>query len=449
MRYFRLRSAVIAFLLMSSAKIHAQENWPMYGRDWPMYGRDLQHTFSNSASQITPDNVASLKLAWTFPTSDAISASPTVAGGVLYVGAWDGFFYALDARTGSMHWKFQVDWDNAIVPIPPQCLAPGEKPPPRFLTLGGLITSTAAVVDGQVYFAAGKTVYDLDAADGSLRWKHIICGNPDEPHCQADANDPTQVFSSPAVFGRLVFIGHTVKGIVGYRGAIEALDAKTGAQRWRFEVDPIVNAQGQPTLDKAGHAIGGYNRGCGTVWSSAAVDVGLHLVYFGAGDCNNDPTPPYHETILALDAATGVLVSLYRPSDLLNACDEDFGASPNLIRLGGRRYLGEGGKDGTYYLLDAASLDLVWARHVVFGGSEGGFYGASFDGRRIFAATSLGDGNIYTKTGLSMPPTLRIHSCRSRACTPSTPGAAASPGNRPTTIALRPPRSRMASSSPG
>jgi outer membrane protein assembly factor BamB len=396
MRYFRLRSAVIAFLLMSSAKIHAQENWPMYGRD-------LQHTFSNSASQITPGNVASLKLAWTFPTSDAISASPTVAGGVLYVGAWDGFFYALDARTGSMKWKFPVDCDNTIVPVPPQCLAPGEKPPPRFLTLGGLITSTAAVVDGQVYFAAGKTVYDLDAADGSLRWKHVICGNPDEPNCRADKNDPTQIFSSPAVFGGLVFIGHTVNGTVGYRGAIEALDAETGVQRWRFEVDPIVNAQGQPILDKAGHAIGGYNRGCGAVWSSAAVDAGLGLVYFGTGDCNTDPTPPYHETILALDAATGALVSLYRPPDVLYGCDEDFGASPNLIRFGDRRYLGEGGKDGTYYLLDAASLDLVWARHVVFGGSEGGFFGASFDGRRIFAATSLGDGNIYTQTGLCDP----------------------------------------------
>jgi outer membrane protein assembly factor BamB len=393
MRLFRLLGIVaVGLLLLSGAKFHARQ-------DWPMYGRDLQHTFNNPASQITPSNVADLKLAWTFPTSDAISASPTVAGGVLYVGAWDGFFYALDARAGKLIWKFQVDCDNTIVPVPPQCLAPGETPPPRFFTQGGLITSTATVIHGQVYFAAGKTVYDLDATNGSLRWKHLICGNPEEPNCQADANDPTQIFSSPAVFGGLVFIGHTA-GMTGYRGAIEALDARTGAQRWRFEVDPIVNAQGQPILDAAGHAIGGYNRGCGAVWSSAAVDVDLRLVFFGTGDCNTNPTPPYHEVILALDAATGVLASFYRPSDLLNGCDEDFGASPNLISFGNRRYLGEGGKDGTYYLLDAASLNLVWARHAVFGGSAGGFYGASFDGQRIFAATSLGDGNIYTQTGL-------------------------------------------------
>ena len=211
----------------------------------------------------------------------------------------------------------RVDCDNTIIPIPPQCLTPGEAPPPRFFTQGGLITSTAAVVKGHVYFAAGKTVYDLDAIDGSLRWKHVICGNPEEPNCQADANDPTQIFSSPAVFGGLVFIGHTA-GMVGYRGAIEALDAKTGAQRWRFEVDPIVNAQGQPILGRRRHAIGGYNRGCGAVWSSAAVDIDLRLVFFGTGDCNTDPTPPFLEAVLTLDAATGALVSLYRPPDLVN-----------------------------------------------------------------------------------------------------------------------------------
>jgi hypothetical protein len=127
------------------------------------------------------------------------------------------------------------------------------------------------------------------------------------------------------------------------------------------------------------------------------------LVFFGTGDCDRDPTPPYHEAVVALDADNGLLVSLFRPRDLLNGCDQDFGASPNLISSGGRRYVGEGGKDGTYYLLERSNLSLVWARNVVFGGSAGGFFGASFDGRRIYAATSLGDGNIATQTGLCNP----------------------------------------------
>src|SRR5947209_9669362 len=114
---------------------------------------------------------------------------------------------------------------------------------------------------------------------------------PEEPNCASDLSDPTQIFSSPAVFGGLLLIGHTA-GAIGYRGAIEALDAGDGSRRWRFEVDPILNAKAEPILDRRGHAISGINRGCGAVWSSAAVDPDLNLVFFGIGDCNRDPTPP-------------------------------------------------------------------------------------------------------------------------------------------------------------
>src|SRR5437762_9681397 len=57
------------------------------------------------------------------------------------------------------------------------------------------------------------------------------------PPGASDPTDPAQIFSSPAVFGGFVFIGHTA-GAIGYRGAIEALDAGNGSQRWPFEVDP-------------------------------------------------------------------------------------------------------------------------------------------------------------------------------------------------------------------
>jgi polyvinyl alcohol dehydrogenase (cytochrome) len=377
----------------------AQENWPMYGRN-------LRHSFSNPQSRINPGNVANLRQVWAFPTGDAVSASPTVVNGVVYVGSWDGYFYALEAKTGKLIWKFQVDCQNTIVPVPPHCLAPGETPPPRFFTDGGLITSTAAVVRERVYFAAGKTVYSLNARDGSLRWKHVICGNPEALNCAADPRDSTQIFSSPAIFAGSLFVGHTVDS-EGYRGAIEALDTEDGTQRWRFEVDPILDAAGQPARDEVGRAAGGYNRGCGNVWSSAAVDPGSNLVFFTTADCNREAVGPYHEAILALEADTGTARWVYRPPRHDPACDFDFGATPNLIDVAGRHYLGVGGKDGTYYLLRRRSAkpqgDLVWATNVVFGGSSGGFFGASFEDGRIFAATMLGDGNIFEQTGLCAP----------------------------------------------
>ena len=54
--------------------------------DWPMYGRNLAHTFSTRSSAITEGNVSSLKLRWTFATGDAVTASPAVVDGVVYVG---------------------------------------------------------------------------------------------------------------------------------------------------------------------------------------------------------------------------------------------------------------------------------------------------------------------------------------------------------------------------
>src|SRR5213076_3237771 len=152
--------------------------------------------------------------------------------------------YALDAATGVVKWTFQVDCQSSVQPIPAQCPGGPSAPSDRAETDGGLITSSAAVVDGKVYFAGGKTMYCLDAADGSLVWKKVICGNPEAPSCESDEADPTRIFSSPAVFQGNVYIGHTPDGANGYRGGIVALDATTGALRRRFEVDPVLDASG-------------------------------------------------------------------------------------------------------------------------------------------------------------------------------------------------------------
>jgi outer membrane protein assembly factor BamB len=385
-----MRGAVFAakialgLLLLAGGSLHAE--------NWPMYGRDFHHSFSNPDSAINPGNVAKLQSAWTFQTGDAVSASPTIVESVVYVGSWDGYFYALDANLGTLKWKFKVDCQYSVLPIPPHCLPPGFPSPPRKTTDGGIITSSAAVDEIRriVYFGAGKTLYALNAKDGSLRWKRVICGNPDFFACAFNPLDPTRIFSSPAVFGGVVFVGHSVDGFNGYRGGFEGIDAATGKLLWRFETDPKLNSQGQ--------VIGVYNRGCGSIWSSAAVDTDTGLVFFGTSDCHGDATPPYHEAVIALDVG-GHLKWKYRPRET-DTCDFDFGASPNIIDLGNGHFVGVGGKDGTYYLLNRLTQnpagEVIWkSKRVVFGGALGGFYGAAFDEqhKQIFGATGKGDGN--------------------------------------------------------
>ena len=65
--------------------------------DWPTYGHDAQHTF-HGRTTLTAATVKRLKVAWFFPTGDAVTATPTVVDGTVYVGSWDGYFYALNSK---------------------------------------------------------------------------------------------------------------------------------------------------------------------------------------------------------------------------------------------------------------------------------------------------------------------------------------------------------------
>jgi polyvinyl alcohol dehydrogenase (cytochrome) len=380
------RTAVAALLILLSSVAHAQ--------DWPMYGNGLRHSFTQPGSAIRSGTVSNLKVAWTFVPGDAVTASPTVVEGVVYVGSWDGYFYALNAATGAVQWKFQTDCDPAINPLPAYCPAQAN-PPPRYISDGGQITASAAVRGSLVYFAAGKTVYCLNRGDGSLKWKKVLCGNPDSSNCEADPNDPTRIFSSPAIFDNKVYVGHSVDGAVGYRGGIKALDAGDGHLVWAFETDPIVDASGAIVRGPNGRPVGGQLRGCGNTFSSAAIDSALGTVVYGMSDCQSDASPPYGEAVLSLDAYTGALLWSFRPR-ATDSCDFDFGASANILELGGKHCVGIGGKDGTYYLLrnDTSNPggEVLWKTNVVFGGSSGGFIGSTaYDGTRIYGATGYGE----------------------------------------------------------
>jgi len=90
---------------------------------------------------------------------------------MLYDGSWDGFFFALDAQTGALKWRIQLDCQASIVPVPEVC---GRPPPPwvsgfpdpaRFQTAGGIVTASRAVVGDSVYFSGGKTLYRVRAAE--------------------------------------------------------------------------------------------------------------------------------------------------------------------------------------------------------------------------------------------------------------------------------------------
>lgn len=82
------------------------------GQDWPSYLNRAAHTSYNGGDRrITPFNVNRLVQKWNFIGDPATMpgqpgpgfvASPTVAGGAVFIGSQTGWFYKLDERTGAV-----------------------------------------------------------------------------------------------------------------------------------------------------------------------------------------------------------------------------------------------------------------------------------------------------------------------------------------------------------
>jgi polyvinyl alcohol dehydrogenase (cytochrome) len=353
--------------------------------EWPTYAHDAQHT-GHGQTLLTPKTVKTLSVAWTFPTGDAVTATPTVVGGTVYVGSWDGWFYAVDLETGALRWKYQLQAQNAVTPYPGQHPRDGTSD-------GGLVTSSAWFQPGArhvsggtgparpdlVIFGGGYTLYALDAHTGQLFWSHAYTGRPELP---PDPNsDGTRIFSSPVVVGGSVLFGVDTDGQKNSRGYVVSASLTTGAPLWEYQDD----------VDITGHIL---SNGCGNIWSSGTVLPAAGLVVFDSADCHFSDPPPTSESVFALHIATGRLAWMYRPIRPDNQCDVDFGGTPNAgIGAGdAATFLGAGSKDGSYYSFDPATGKLRWSTNVVFGGFSGGFIAtAAFDGTHVYGSTALGD----------------------------------------------------------
>jgi eukaryotic-like serine/threonine-protein kinase len=117
----------------------------------------------------------------------SIQSSPAVMNGVVYIGARDGFLYAIDAASGKQRWRYdhKVSW---------------------------IITSPA--VSKGVIYAGSSDAHFLQALDatGKELWRF--------------ASD-VPVWSSPSVAGDVVYVGDGA-------GRLHAVDRATGKEQWFF-----------------------------------------------------------------------------------------------------------------------------------------------------------------------------------------------------------------------
>src|ERR687894_991533 len=86
------------------------QNWLTY------YGAYDGQRYS-PLDQINTENVKRLAPAWVFqagshgihagPSTYAFEAAPLVVDGVMFVSGWDGFVWAIDAKTGRLLWQYK------------------------------------------------------------------------------------------------------------------------------------------------------------------------------------------------------------------------------------------------------------------------------------------------------------------------------------------------------
>jgi outer membrane protein assembly factor BamB len=385
----------------------------------------------STATAFAPANAALAFQMWhwqppviTGKPAPVLDASPTVAGGTVYIGAQSGGFYALNELTGAVQWSTQLD----------------TRPSGTCRPLG--ITATAAVLPDPVtgtptvYASGARYLYALDAATGAQEWKTEI-GPPDPSSPDAYFN-----WSSPVVANGDIYVGLS-SGCDNplIRGGVAELDQHTGQ---------VLNTWYTVPTGSVG----------GSVWSSVAVSASGRDVWVSTGnEC--DPTqntcPPGNQTgnsrsIVELTSSLHLHKSWQAPGTAGH--DYDFGSSPTLFGPAGRAMeVGACNKNGLFYALQAdplgnsplwtdrigaASSDLgcidsaVWdasAGALYIGGNQTTIGGVSYGGSisQINPATGAFAWRTGLPCGVRGTPTLDqagVLGVGTYTCTsPSTPGA--------------------------
>jgi len=288
----------------------AKDSWPSYHGDYS--GRRHSHL-----TQITPENVGNLSLAWAFQTEQnaQIKSSPLLIDGILYFTVPDNL-WAIDARSGHQIWHYLY-------------------PPNKGDHIGQ--RGVAVYKDWVFFMGPDAHMVSLNAKDGKVRWNVAV----------ADANKGYWTTMAPLIVGNHVIVG--VGGdLDNLPGFLKAIDPETGATQWEW--DATLPA-GTPNTTTGG-----------MTWIPGTYDPDLNLIYWGTGNptpvLTGKPRPGdnlYTCSIVALNPDTGKLVWSFQPSPH-DTHDWDAVEIPVLVDgvFNGkpRKMLMQASRNGYFFVLD-------------------------------------------------------------------------------------------------
>lgn len=305
--------------------------------DWLTYSGSYRSDRYSSLAQLTPANVAQLRVAWTYQCGEgSVEATPLAANGLIYLSCPPASVVALSPQSGRAIWK----WSRTL--------------PKSVTTVGfGRTNRGVAVVDDKVYVGTlDGYLVALDAQSGIERWTVPV----------ADNAEGYSITAAPLAVENRIIIGVS-GGETGVRGFLDAYDAATGKRIWRFWTVPAPGERGNDSW--SGES---WRRGGGTTWVTGSYDPALKLLYWGTGNpapWNGDVRTGdnlYTCSIVALNVDTGKLHWHFQftPHD---THDWDAAQIPVLIDtdIGGRSraIVATANRNGFYYVFDRKTGEFL------------------------------------------------------------------------------------------
>jgi outer membrane protein assembly factor BamB len=156
----------------------------------PAYEDGIIYT-TGGKSLLAVDGTSGKEL-WRIEHNDMFTA-PAVANGLIYVGNFDGYFYAFDQKNGAEKWKFQS---------------------------GGIFWAGPAVEGDIVYAGNDDLVYALNAQTGEQLWKFQMAG---------------KAVSEPMLSDGVLYVSDSAHEFPRGPRHLYALDASSGELLWTFE----------------------------------------------------------------------------------------------------------------------------------------------------------------------------------------------------------------------
>jgi outer membrane protein assembly factor BamB len=297
---------------------------------WPLANFDLSSTRSVPKSGINRTTVRHLHVVWRFrfkiPPREAgvVTATPIATQGLILTQDMQSNVFALDRATGKVRWRHMFRARN-----------------------GG--PNGLAIAGDRVYGATDTGPFALSMQTGRLIWMRSLV-RPGQPFVDV----------APQVAGGIVYVS-TIGLPPNGRGALYAVDARTGLVRWK-----------RSTIAKPWRVPN--DAGGGGAWYPPSVDG--KEVYLGTanpypyGGTRRHPNGGafagaalYTDSLLVVDASSGKLrwYDQVTPHDVR---DHDFQLSPVLGSSGGTRMVFGAGKAGIVIAWNRITHGRVWTTKV-------------------------------------------------------------------------------------